>query len=355
MPIARVKPQSPPKVRLQKSTTCPEQELTSFTLPSGAVVRVNETVELEKPTSRETGLPSGDFMRVAKIVSLASTQKVVFRGHILIREKYILGKDSDGRTGRRNEVVMHLKVHEYDNRPPKVQGLVDISLRDIKGKRDVIFTTKPFPMLSWNESPSCYAQDKFASEVEREEFLFHVGPLVCRWCRIDTISPNDKIYGGQMRYLQESELWATSHDGNSVPKPNSVSPFSAPDSVPRAEPSGAAILEKRPTLSPSLESSDAPPSTQPSRMKEKIDPYTVFDMFCGAGGASRGAVDAGLLVIAGLDKSEVAMEAWQLNNTGALPFCIGAFEFFEKQLYKATGRIDILSISCPCQPYCPAQ
>ena len=81
----------------------------------------------------------------------------------------------------------------------------------------------------------------------------------------------------------------------------------------------------------------------------------MHDMFCGGGGASRGGDDAGLKVVGGLDHNATAMEAWEQNNSGAIPLCMDSFAFLEDENHRIIGRVVFLNISNPCQTFSGAQ
>jgi DNA (cytosine-5)-methyltransferase 1 len=306
------------------------------------------------PKSRSQGLQSGDFLKVLKIVKNLNTDETILRGHKFVREKYTLGRGSDGSMARLNEVMMHLEVHEDDNRPAEVQGMVDVSATEVKSKREIITTQKPYPMKSFRDgSMETYQRLRSKEDIKRE--IFSRGPLVCRWSRTSIISPNGTAYGGILRLLSRKEVM--------IPTQLRDSQFPLPQPMSRTSPAQLAHqsqlrearIGKRPARTPSLETLDTPPQKRPATHPMKKKQYTFFDMYCGAGGASRGAVNAGLQVLGGLDFNENAMEAWGKNYPGGLPFCCNAFDFLGKKLWRILGRTDVLNISFPCQPYSSAQ
>lgn len=46
--------------------------------------------------------------------------------------------------------------------------------------------------------------------------------------------------------------------------------------------------------------------------------YTVLDLFCGAGGLSRGFIDAGFSVKLGVDFDDMALKTFAANHEGAV-------------------------------------
>ena len=51
--------------------------------------------------------------------------------------------------------------------------------------------------------------------------------------------------------------------------------------------------------------------------------YKVLDLFCGAGGLSRGFIDAGFEVVAGVDNNQNALDTFMLNHENAIGLNIG--------------------------------
>jgi DNA (cytosine-5)-methyltransferase 1 len=78
-------------------------------------------------------------------------------------------------------------------------------------------------------------------------------------------------------------------------------------------------------------------------------------MFCGAGGSTQGARQAGLKVLGGLDHDEPAIQAWAENNSGSIDLNMDSFDFLCNEIWKIIGRCDVLNISHPCRPFSPAQ
>lgn len=85
--------------------------------------------------------------------------------------------------------------------------------------------------------------------------------------------------------------------------------------------------------------------------KTTLRDYSFFDAFCGAGGASAGARDAGLKVIGAFDRNPDAVATYRANFRRTRIFCQDATAF----ITSAAGRlVDVLHISPPCQPWSPA-
>ena len=336
------------------STRGTDIQVKSCRLPNGDTIRAGDTVELNLPGFRNQGLQSGDFLKVSKIVKDAANEQISLQGHKLVREKYLHGKGSDGRTGKVNELMMHLVVREDDHRPALVQGLESVRLDEVKIKRAIILTTKPYPMKSFRDGPLLqYSRTLSKDDVKRD--IFHQGTLVCRWSLTTIISPNGTAYGGIMRILSETETSTATPDRQRGPNRKSHIPVAQEQATISAQFLREARLGKRPARTPSLEVLNTPPSKRGRANPIKSEKYTYVDICCGAGGSSRGAAQAHLHVIAGLDFDDLAMDAWEKNNPGGIPFAMNAFDFLKLDLFKIIGRIHVLSISNPCQVFSAAQ
>ncbi len=78
--------------------------------------------------------------------------------------------------------------------------------------------------------------------------------------------------------------------------------------------------------------------------------YTFGDCFCGAGGMSRGAINAGLRIAWGFDFNLPACRTYQLNFLGTPIYNVWANDFSNS---KKDCKCDICHISPPCQFFSP--
>lgn len=78
--------------------------------------------------------------------------------------------------------------------------------------------------------------------------------------------------------------------------------------------------------------------------------YTFGDCFCGAGGKSRGAVNAGLRIAWGFDFNLPACRSYQLNFFGTPIYHVWANEFSN---CKRDVKVDVCHLSPPCQFFSP--
>jgi len=77
-------------------------------------------------------------------------------------------------------------------------------------------------------------------------------------------------------------------------------------------------------------------------------PIRFFDMFCGAGGSSHGAVMAGANPVAALDLWKLAAETYKLNFPDATVFQMSANSLSPTSVMEAVGKIDLLLASPEC-------
>jgi len=80
-----------------------------------------------------------------------------------------------------------------------------------------------------------------------------------------------------------------------------------------------------------------------------------LDFFCGAGGLTRGLLDAGIDVIAGIDADENCADTYSRNNTGVRFVHSDITLIQEDDIRSLLGNVpsdDLLIAGCaPCQPF----
>lgn len=82
-------------------------------------------------------------------------------------------------------------------------------------------------------------------------------------------------------------------------------------------------------------------------------PVTVIDLFCGAGGLTRGLLDAGISVVAGYDNDVSCRYAYEANNEGALFKLKSVVDVTADELAKYYPKkgVRVLVGCAPCQPF----
>lgn len=84
--------------------------------------------------------------------------------------------------------------------------------------------------------------------------------------------------------------------------------------------------------------------------------YNVLDLFCGAGGLSRGFIDVGFSVKLGVDFDDMALKTFANNHDGAVAMKLDLFDLNNvdkiKEFFKANNyTLDVLVGGPPCQGF----
>ncbi len=172
----------------------------------------------------------------------------------------------------------------------------DITADKVLRPRNCVLTSKSYPFLSFRSEGCNFPASLTIKEVKQN--IFYRGWLVCRVVNILFIGKNGKLYGGivQYSYTKESDT--------STPTTDIVVPglsWSTPITIDNDQ--RASLLDirrlsgrgKKRARSLSVEILEAPTKQKSSHPVEQAH-YTFGDVFCGAGGASQGAKQAGLHV-----------------------------------------------------------
>jgi DNA (cytosine-5)-methyltransferase 1 len=230
----------------------------------------------------------------------------------------------------------------------------EVSTDEVLRPRDCILTNKPYPLLSFRDGPRCAVPSSFTAK-EIKQQIFHGGRLVCRVVSI-LISKTEraKAHSGVVRqlYTRESD---TSGRASLVHGPGA----SRRDSIQVADDGEGFIM----VSNRSNNGNERPRSAFPepnlrkrsSSMPVKEGRFVFGDAFCGAGGASQGAKQAGFFIKWGLDMDDQAIQAYQENHPGALPFRCNAHNFPPRGHTSEEVRVDVLHLSPPCCYFSPAQ
>lgn len=211
---------------------------------NGMKYKVGDCVELVNPIGEWTI----KFVEIKFILVLDSTNQVILRGLPYSRNRELHGRLEC----KLNEVCQVLEINVNDGRSQEQQALIDIDPTQILTVRMLNKTNTKYPHCQWNNDSSWLGK----SRQEREQR----GPLTCRWkMRIEYQDAQHrktcKPFGGAMIHMMEDNIEVQSfrtsdHERRKVWRGRDLSP-------PRGR------------------------------------RYTFGDIFCGAGGTSRGAVMAG--------------------------------------------------------------
>jgi DNA (cytosine-5)-methyltransferase 1 len=90
-----------------------------------------------------------------------------------------------------------------------------------------------------------------------------------------------------------------------------------------------------------------------ARNKVKFPGITAVDLFCGAGGLTRGLLDAGISVVAGYDIDAACRHPYEHNNPGAefIPKSVTELDGKTLASHYPKGNIRILVGCAPCTPF----
>lgn len=235
---------------------------------------------------------------------------------------------------RPREVAAVYDVDRDDPRAPEVQAQFEVQITEVTGSTRVLVTTNaPYP--------------------EHNE----VGGLVCRWRYVrhwpsgkrreagcTSIHPD---YEAAMVYMSPEEADA---------------PFRVSRETLRRDWRGETTKGgsyrltggDSPTAPIELdEPVPMPPGRRASRPHARLpgQKYTFFDAFSGAGGASRGAVKAGLRPLFAVDHWEPACRSYRRNFPASHLFEMNVADFISSRV---DIRCDALHLSPPCQVFSPA-
>ena len=246
---------------------------------------------------------------------------------------------------------MVISVDENDTRCPMVVGMEEVSVDEVLHLRECVLTDKPYPLRSFREDLPREISVSL-SDKEMKQQIFHGGRLVCRVLNILEFKTTGKSANptcGIIRqlYAREADVNenATASQGPGTSRYDCIT-LDEDDSEGENEP---ALGKERTRPSSNM------PRKRRSPMPTKPGHYTFGDMFCGAGGSSQGALQAGLQVRWGLDADDDAIEAYQSNHIGALPFRCNAHDFPPPGTTVEELRVDVLHLSPPCCYFSPAQ
>ncbi|EUC42175.1 hypothetical protein COCMIDRAFT_39720 [Bipolaris oryzae ATCC 44560] len=326
----------------------------SYRLGKGLVIRPDHTVELRDHLTHEVNTRhSSDFLRVKYIVLNLETDEVRLRGYRMRRVKY-LGQLFDWKL---NELAMVLRIKEHDDRTPLVAGLEDVNIDEVYRIRDCTLTSKPYPFLSFRTSGRLAVPIGISQE-EIKLQIFHAGRLTCRVINIQYMNQHEKSYSGIVRYLYAKE--ADELRNVDVMAQAGASRKTAISLGVEDDDDDCVIVTKDCLTSRNrkchrrADSTSLATSRGKARFSNKKDQITYGDVYCGVGGASQGALQAGYSVVWGLDKDDRAIEAYKMNHRSAYALKMDAHDFPPPGISKKAWRVDVLHLSPPCCYWSPA-
>ncbi|KAL8681269.1 MAG: hypothetical protein Q9186_002580 [Xanthomendoza sp. 1 TL-2023] len=282
-------------------------------------------------------LHDGDFIRIVNV--LQNQAEISLQGYRLRRLSRFPGMFDQ----HLNELVILIEKTNGQVQTTGGAPMDTIGLPEVLRLRKVILTNAAYPHSSCKAEP--------LNKNMSREYIRETGTLVCRWTIIVCYRPWFRNRTRRV-WVEKSivRLRANEADTN----------FSLNDEHLR-------YLWRGPTSKggacpgwlPGEEAFDATDErrakeTEPRRPMEPSTGhrYTFGDAFCGAGGASRGAKEAGYRIEWGFDCDLAAIQAYSEN------FFAARCEVTPGDIFISSigdnFRVDVLHLSPPCQPYSPA-
>ncbi len=90
-------------------------------------------------------------------------------------------------------------------------------------------------------------------------------------------------------------------------------------------------------------------------MRNQLNKIRTLDLFCGAGGSSWGAAQAGAQILAGFDKWELTGKVYHDNFPEATFYCVDLAEIDPRNFNNEIGDIDLIIASPECTNHSPAK
>lgn len=233
---------------------------------------------------------------------------------------------------RPREVTAVYDVDRDDPRDPEIQACIEVRISDVVAIRTLVTTNAAYP--EHNEE----------------------GILVCRWKHVRCWPTGKFREAGRTSIHPDYEAAMVSVTPDEADEPFRVSRETLRNNWRGATAKGGSYQlfgGESPTAPINL---DEPTQPQPDRtslpsVRAHGQRYTFFDSFSGAGGASRGAVKAGLRPRFAVDHWQPACKSYKLNFPTAQLFEMNVSDFV---VSRVDIRADILHLSPPCQVFSPA-
>lgn len=251
------------------------------------------------------------------------------RGYRLARDGYCGAKLPCGRT---NELVLINEIHEEGHRAGQESVFQEVQVCDVKRVRQVVYTNCPWPIFSFDSE---LKERGGSGETFDEATALKHGKLYCRWKYNQVNSRLKTDVEACLTLLCEKEAIGRGGLEASILRKE----WRGDEGPIRGGRSTKFVFDVETGKTISLRQ------------------YNLGDCFCGAGGISRGAVQAGLKVAWGFDGDADAV------RTHAENFAAGGTQSLELKddemidLIKAEAgkyNVDIVHYSPPCQPFSSA-
>jgi DNA (cytosine-5)-methyltransferase 1 len=273
-------------------------------------------------------LQNSSFLRIDSIWK-DDLGSATIKGYRLARNGYCGSKLPDRRI---NELVWVNEIDEDEHRAGLESVLYEEKVSEVKRVREVVYTNCPWPMVSFSHDYDHRILNEGSIENAAAE---ENGTLYCRWKYIQVNSKLKTDAEACLALLSDKEATGRGLLEASLLRAEWRGELST-------TPGGSGL---RPVFDIETEE------------KTYIPQYTLGDCFCGAGGISRGAAQAGLRVAWGFDQDEAAigMHVKNFERYGTQSLALTDSDFIDlirdkPELY----RTDVAHYSPPCQPFSSA-
>ena len=266
-------------------------------------------------------LKDHDFIRITEVFKNPATGKAKIRGQRFTRRTEFF-------QGNTNEVCKIIHAYLNDARKPDDQGIEEVDVADVVDVRVLKLTNTLFPHCSYREDPQMNGQSKGVIKAK--------GALTCRQKYIIYYPDANPYWKDKIHWL-EHELANLRFE--------------------EADP-GCQVNDEELRRDFRGETQDggmhSGPVLQWKGRSGRQSQYTLVDGFCGAGGATCGATQAGIRPVFAFDMDEHACETFDLNHGDLVTVSQVPADVFLSGESGEDHKADILHISPPCQPYSSA-
>ncbi|KAL8805619.1 MAG: hypothetical protein Q9182_001884 [Xanthomendoza sp. 2 TL-2023] len=295
-------------------------------------------------------LCDGDFIRIVHVLQNPADGAISLQGFRLRRLSKFPGLFDQ----HLNELV--ILIEEMKNQVQNTgSALMDTAgLSEVLRLRKVILTNAAYPYCSCKTEP--------LNKTMSRESIRETGTLVCRWKMVVCYRPSSRNCTSRI-WVEKSivRLRANEADPNlslddehlrTLWRGSTSKGGACPGWLPGEEAFNTTERRAKEDNSETIFNTKFDRFRENSVETSKGHRYTFGDAFCGAGGASRGAKEAGYRVEWGFDSDLAAIQAYSENFFAARCEATPADIFVSS--IDDNFRVDVLHLSPPCQPYSPA-
>jgi len=277
------------------------------------------------------------YLKIKAIYQTKDSQpgQTIIRGIPYIKSRHMGGLLK----WRRREVAAVYDVDRDDPRDAEIQALVEVPVSEVTATRTLITTNAPYPEHNESGILVCrwkyyrwWPTGKFREAARKSMHLDYEAAMI-------NVLPHeaDEPYRVGRGNLRKGWRGESIPGGDYMPREGGhvTTPIAVDGSLPPPNSNHPRGVEARP------------------KRRLQGQKYTFFDTFSGAGGASRGAVKAGLFPRYAVDHWDAACNSYRRNFPLTEVFEQSVAEFIEATAHRAMIT-DMCHFSPPCQVFSPA-